>query len=86
VKLWEITNVTNGGGTIGAVGSASMKNLLEFYDHETSVQVVALHPTATLAAAGAEDGTLIIWDLPYAASTLTQPSPVVHVRVASSGR
>lgn len=35
----------------------------EFFEHESAVLSVDLHGDADLAAAGADDGTLIVWDL-----------------------
>lgn len=35
----------------------------EFFDHESAVLAVDLHEDAELAAAGADDGTLIVWNL-----------------------
>lgn len=35
----------------------------EFFDHESPVHCVCIDEFATLAAAGADDGTVIVWDL-----------------------
>lgn len=54
VKLWELKSTA---GMLSAIPVA------EFYDHEQSVVVVALEPNeGVYAAAGAEDGNVIIWD------------------------
>lgn len=54
VKLWEIKS---------AVGVLSAQPLAEFFDHDRSVVCVALEPfEGQFAAAGAEDGTVIIWN------------------------
>lgn len=37
--------------------------LAEFYDHESMIASVHLERNGTFAAAGAEDGTLIVWDV-----------------------
>jgi len=54
VKLWEIKS---------AVGVLSVQPHAEFFDHDRSVVCVALEPLeGKFAAAGAEDGTVIIWN------------------------
>jgi WD40 repeat protein len=52
VKLWSL----------GSVASGEETPLLELYDHEAPVCCVALNGSATLLAAGAEDGRLLVWD------------------------
>lgn len=56
VKLWELKGVNGSGGVASSPAA-------EFFDHENSVQSVALHPLATHAAAGGEDGTVMIWEV-----------------------
>ncbi len=54
MKLWEVKS---------SAGMLSALPIAEFYDHEQSVVCVALEPENGLyAAAGAEDGNVIIWD------------------------
>ena len=52
MKLWSL----------GSVASGEETPLLELYDHEAPVCCVALNGSATLLAAGAEDGRLLVWD------------------------
>ena len=53
VKLWPLKP----GGLL------NIKPTAEFYDHENSVQSVALDASASFAAAGSDDGTVMIWHL-----------------------
>jgi WD40 repeat protein len=54
VKLWELK---------GPNGTLNSKPTAEFYDHENSVQAVAIDSHAEFAAAGADDGTVLIWNI-----------------------
>ena len=54
VKLWELKNTTT---------AISSKPIAQFYDHENSVQAVALDGYGEYAAAGADDGTVLIWKI-----------------------
>ena len=38
-----------------------MEGVLELYEHETPVISVAINDTNTYVAAGAEDGSLVVW-------------------------
>ena len=51
VKLWGLKS--------SGLGSTP---LTEFYDHENPIQSVSLSTDAKLAAAGADDGKVIVWD------------------------
>jgi len=50
VKLWDCAEMSKG-------------CVSEFVDHENEVKCVALDSTGQVAASGAEDGTIILWDL-----------------------
>lgn len=63
MKLWEIKS---------AVGVLSAQPQAEFFDHDRSVVCVALEPLeGRFAAAGAEDGTVIIWNTEQVAVAAT---------------
>jgi WD40 repeat protein len=62
VKVWSVRSAASqaavsGGGAINAAPVA------EFYDHESAITCAAIHDQGLYAAAGAEDGLLVIWNL-----------------------
>ena len=68
VKLWECKS---------SAGVVSALPVAEFYDSESGIVAVALEPTAgRYAAAGNEEGQLIVWDIKLLAVTASlQISP-----------
>lgn len=60
MKLWEICfppRAENGSNLVDPTAVA------EFGDLDAAVRAVALDGTSQLAAAGTEEGTLILWDI-----------------------
>jgi WD40 repeat protein len=52
VKVWKISD--DGG---------ELEGVLELYEHETPVISVAINDSNTYVAAGAEDGSLVVWSI-----------------------
>ena len=71
VKLWEILfppRAENGSNLVDPTA------LAEFDDLDAAVRAMALDGTSQLAAAGAEDGTLILWDIKTKNVLFTAPT------------
>eukprot|EP01038_Epipyxis_sp_PR26KG_P015463 gene15463-20862_t len=62
LKLWSIKSATNSNkkGSTRIIGTAAIAS---FYDHDNSVSSVSLDDTGTFAAAGSENGALIVWHI-----------------------
>ena len=52
VKLWSLKG-----------GVLSNTPMAEFYDHENAIKSVDVESKGNFAAAGADDGTVLIWDI-----------------------
>jgi WD40 repeat protein len=54
VKLWPVRL---------SDATVHLPPVIELYDHEAPISCVAIDDDATLVAAGAEDGTVVIWNI-----------------------
>lgn len=63
VKVWKLAQST---GLLSSVPE------VEFFDHDTPVQCVAMDDAGQLVAAGAEDGRLCIWAVGNGGLLVTQ--------------
>lgn len=63
VKVWSVRGVGTGGSGTGAGGAINPSPVAEFYDHESAISAAAMHDSGGFAAAGAEDGFLVVWNL-----------------------
>lgn len=63
MKLWP-TRVSD--------GTVHLPACLEMFDHEAPVSCVSIDDEAGLVAAGAEDGTVVVWTINPARKSSTQ--------------
>ena len=84
VKLWAVSDLCGADDRTGP--------FLELVDHEAPVTCVAIASSASIVAAGADDGALLIWDarpssrldrVPVGDASISLAAPVVCVEICS---
>lgn len=61
VKLWRL-NAPGGGAGSNQLISSSLP-IIELFEHDHAITALAMHPGSQYLAAGAADGTLIVWEV-----------------------